>query len=401
MPEPDPLPTATARRLPRRFPWREGNHFTLLPDGERFYPRMLEAIASARHTLLLEMYLFESGQVADRFIAALCEAATRGVAVFALLDHYGAAGLRSTDRQRLIQAGIHLCDYNPLRLRRLRENLPRDHRKLLLVDAACGFVGGAGITDAFAPDTHGQRAWRETMLEARGPVLSDWRVLFASVWRHHSAVPLPTPPPLLASVPPRPGAATPGAHTGRISYSAGPGHQELKRNLINWIRGARQRVWITTAYFIPSRKLRRALYRAARRGVEVRLLLPGPHTDHPGVRHAGRRFYARLLRHGVAIHEYQPRFLHQKVVLCDDRVSIGSSNLDRWNLRWNLEANQDIDDAGFAREVHTMLEHDFLHAQRIQLEHWQQRPWYRRALERIFGTLDRWLIGLGERRRNR
>lgn len=389
----DTLPAATAAPLPRRFPWRPDNRFTLLVDGERFYPRMLAAIAGARHYVLLEMYLFESGLIADRFIDALREAAGRGVQVFVLLDSFGAARLHHTDRERLRQAGIQVCYYNPLRLRRLHHNLPRDHRKLLLVDAECAFVGGAGITDAFAPDApHTRRAWRETLIETRGPVLEDWHALFAGVWRQYAHTPLP---PALA---PDPSA---GTQAGRVNYSAGPGRQELKRILLNWIRGAEHRVWIATAYFIPSLKLRRALSRAARRGVDVRLLLPGPHTDHPGVRHAGRRFYNNLLRHGVHIYEYQPRFLHQKVVVCDARVSIGSSNLDRWNLRWNLEAGQDIDAPDFTAEVIAMLEHDFQLCTRIQLERWHRRPWYRRMLEWLFGHIDRWLNRLGEQRRNR
>lgn len=389
MPEPD---TPPATRLPRRFPWRIANRFILLIDGERFYPRMLEAIALARHYLLLEMYLFESGQVADRFITALIGVAERGVHVFLLLDSFGASRLLNADRQRLCQAGIHVCFYNPVRLRHLHDNLARDHRKLLLIDAEYGFVGGAGLADDFAPDLHGRRAWRETMIEVRGPVLTDWHTLFASVWRQYSRVPLPPSLPPCTHI---------GTQTGRVDYSAGPGRQELKRSLLNWIRGAEHRVWISTAYFIPSRKLRRALCRAARRKVDVRLLLPGPYTDHPGVRHAGRRFYGSLLRHGVHIHEYQPRFLHQKVVVCDGRVSIGSSNFDRWNLRWNLEANQDIDDTRFAAEVSAMLEQDFPLSEHINPQRWPRRPRYCRALEWIFGHIDRCLIKLGERRRNR
>src|SRR5690606_26145988 len=111
---------------------------------------------------------------------------------------------------------------------------------------------------------------------------------------------------------------------------------EVRRSFVRAVRAAGRRVWLATAYFVPSWKLRRALRRAAHRGVDVRLLLPGPITDHPGVRHAGRRLYSRLLRNGVHIFEYQPRFSHTKLMLCDDWVSTGSSNSDRWNLHWNL-----------------------------------------------------------------
>src|SRR3569623_3622304 len=146
------------------FPWRDGKRFQLLIDGENFYPAMLAAIAGARTHILLEMYLMESGSVADRFIAALCAAAARGVAVHVLLDDFGARGHQRHDRDRLAAAGDTLAKYNPLRRGRLRANLKRNTRKLLLIDGRDAFVGGAGITDDFDPPTHTERRWRETMV---------------------------------------------------------------------------------------------------------------------------------------------------------------------------------------------------------------------------------------------
>jgi phosphatidylserine/phosphatidylglycerophosphate/cardiolipin synthase-like enzyme len=133
------------------------------------------------------------------------------------------------------------------------------------------------------------------------------------------------------------------------------------------------------------------LARAARRGVDVRLLLPGPHTDHPAVRHAGRRFYRRLLAAGVRIYEYQPRFQHAKVSLIDDWVAIGSSNLDRWNLRWNLEANQEIDAPDFAAATAAMFTTDFSASHEYQAHTWGRRGHWSRFAERFWGAVDRWL----------
>ena len=154
------------------------------------------------------------------------------------------------------------------------------------------------------------------------------------------------------------------------------------------------------AYFVPSWKLRRALRRAARQGADVRLLLPGPETDHPAVRIAGQRYYTSLLKSDIRIFEYQPRVLHSKALICDQWVSIGSSNFDRWNLRWNLEANQAVDDEQFAEEVARMFVDDFADSAEIKLESWRRRPGYRKWRERFWGRVDLWLHRLGRGRRN-
>lgn len=379
--------------LPRfHFPWRVGNRFDLLVDGYQFYPQMIAAIADARHYILLEIYLFESGTVADRFIAALTAAAARGVAVKLLVDDFGASGLSQHDRERLTAGGVALMLYNPLHPGKWFRNFARDHRKLLQVDRVVAFVGGAGITDEFDPPHAGTPGWRETMIRIEGPVLADWGALFSDVWNRHAAQPLDLPPAVTASVVPVAGTQ---AMVGRVTISQGLARQEIQRSLIKQVRMARERVWIATAYFIPLRRVRRALRLAARRGVDVRLLLPGLHTDHPAVRLAGRRFYESLLRSGVRIFEYQPRVLHTKLNLCDDWASIGSSNLDRWNLRWNLEANQEVKDAAFARALQALFEDDF----RASIEHhyhdWQRRPLHLRLREHLWGKVGRWLTRLG------
>jgi cardiolipin synthase A/B len=350
---------------------------------------MLRAIAASRSHILLEMYLVESGQIVERFIEALLEATTRGVAVYLLLDDFGSRGLDRKDRERMRQGNIAVIYYNRLRYGKLRRNFFRDHRKLLVIDDDIAFVGGAGITDAFASPDNPQQRWRETVVAIEGPVVADWRDLFGNSWRHVSGPSLP----LLSS--PHPGAA--GGKPGRVNYTRGFFYTEIKRTVVNKIRNARSRVWLATAYFVPSIKLRRVLRQAARRGVDVRLLLPGAHTDHPAIRHAGRRFYQRLLRDGVHIFEYQPRFTHSKILMCDDWVTIGSSNIDRWTLRWNLEANQEIDDAVFAAEVSAMLERDFRDSEECLFEEWRNRPWQRRVLETFWGWVDIWLERLFHR----
>lgn len=356
------------------FPRREGNAFRLLIDGDQFFPRLLEAIDGARRYILFEMYLLESGRIADRFIDALTGAADRGVSVFMLLDDFGTRGLSSRDRRRLGKPGVNLVWYNPLRFGRFRRYLSRDHRKLLVVDGEVAFTGGFGITDAFhSPDRPGQ-SWRDTAVEIRGPVVGDWHVLFEGTWNRW-AQQGPVGHMSTAAAAPVGGARG----TVRASHRIRP--TPMTRSMVHEALRARERVWMATAYFIPSRLVRRTLGRKARQGMDVRLLLPGPITDHPGVRWASRRYYTRLLRRGVRIFEYQPRFMHAKVVLCDSWVSMGSSNFDRWNLRRNLEANQEIEHPAFAARVKAMFEADFRHAQEIRFAQWPHRPWFQRVLE--------------------
>ena len=367
------------------FPWREGNRFDILADGSNFLPRMLDAINSARQTVLLEMYLIESGTVVDRFIAALLNAAERGVQAYLLLDDYGAIGLRQSDRDRLNHKNISIVYYNKLRshstlynlyrifLLHKEHSLNRNHRKLLLVDGETAFVGGTGLVDEFDPPDHPEMQWRETMVRIQGPVVADWQQLFTTSWNKSAAQALSLP--AVAPV------EHDNAQRGRITVNDIKPYSEVLLSLTRQIVHARQRVWFATAYFVPGWRIRRKLKRAAKSGVDVRLLLPGPITDHPGVRYISHRLYGRLMRNGVRIFEYQPRFFHAKSVLCDDWVAIGSSNFDRWNLRWNLEANQEINDETLARQVKEMFEQDFSNSVEYTYEQWYQTSLYKRLLQ--------------------
>lgn len=383
------MPSAQQPRY--RFPWRKDNDFRLLVDGDHFIPVMLEAIDNASEQVLLEMYLFESGHLAGLFIDALCSAVQRGVNVCVMLDDYGARALLKHDRNRLTASGVHLTFFNPLRYGKLRRNLFRDHRKVLVVDNTVAFTGGLGITDEFDPAAGTRHYWHETVVEIKGPVLQDWRALFIDNWNRWSQEKLGH----ATSASPR----VQNGALGRVTCTGGAARAEIKASFLKRIHQAEHRVWMATAYFVPSWKLLRALCRAASTDCDVRLLLPGKHTDHPAIRHAGRRYYSRLLRHGVRIFEYQPRFLHEKMLLCDQWVSIGSSNIDRWNLRWNLEANQEIDDQTFAQEVSEQFEKDFSHSKEYVYDKWRHRAWYQRWREKLWGWVDLWLERKGQKKK--
>ena len=349
-----------------RFPWQPGNHFKLLIDGPVFFPAMLSAIGQAQSYILLEMYLVETGSVTQQFIQALCNAADKDVKVFILFDDYGALDLNTNDRNKLIHNNIFLVYYNPLHLRKHKLLLFRDHRKMLIIDGEKAYIGGAGLADDFYSAKNPELSWRENMLEIKGSNVHQWQNLFASNWTRWSdiKIPLRWPEPHQ------------GSQQGRVAMTEGPRFLEIKRSALNRIRNAKQYVWLSTAYFVPSLKLRRSLRNAAKRGIDVRILLPGPISDHPMTRYIAHHYYSKLLHDNVRIFEYQPRFFHAKLIICDNWVSLGSCNIDRWNLRWNLDANQEIEDTDFTSSVKEMFEDDFNQCSEILYNDWQKRTLY-------------------------
>ena len=376
----------------QNFPWRENNHFQLLVDGGEIFPTMLAAIRAAQKEVLLEMYLVESGSLLDQFIVALADAAQRGVHVCLLFDDYGARGLNSADRQRITQAGIDLATYNPIHFGKVRHSLWRDHRKLLVVDAKYAFVGGIGLTDVFDININPQTFWHDAAVRIEGPVVTDWHEVFRRTWHGWAKQQLsPVSDTNMVA------ADALGGQAGRIAGARHFGIFNIHQIFLKRVRNAERQVWMMTAYFVPSHRLLSALRKAAKDGVDVRLLLPGSKIDHPAVRYAGHRYYYSLLRAGVRLFEYQPRFLHAKILMCDDWVSLGSSNVDRWNLRWNLEANQEIESSDFAACIRGLFENDFADSKEYALDTWQMRPRYRRALEWFWGKVSQWLENISNR----
>ena len=363
------------------YPEREGNSFKLLPGADAFLPAMELAIHHARHYVLFEQYLISSGSVADRFIDALTSCVLRGVKVYMLIDHFGARGLSDRDRLRIQTAGIELAFYNPAYLSHFFRGLPRNHCKVLLIDGATAYTGGAGITDDYESDI-AKAPWHDLVVEMRGPVVGDWQHRFLKVWQRWGGV-LKLP-----EQPVEPSTRQPGTQRGRLSPSLRGLKKFTRQSLLSQLKCASGQVWIGTAYFLPGHQMLWALRAAKKRGADVRLLLPGEINDHPAVYHAGRRYYHSLLRLGIRIFEYQPAFMHAKLYLCDNRCSIGSCNMDRWGIRWNFEANLESDDPHLCEEVESFFIEAFENSREVTLDAWLERPLKHRIREWLFGYID-------------
>lgn len=366
-----------------QFPWRQENAFKLMINGSVFYPKMLQAIAQAKSLVLLETYFVESGEITSQFVLALIAAAKRGVKTFVLFDAMGSRNLSDSDINLLKSNSINLCFYHPLKFKFLLNNFYRDHRKLLLIDDDLAYVGGAGLSDRFI----GEAYWRDNMVEIKGAVVFDWHKLFLNNWNKHAKMIVPTR--MIAQT-----HNTLWNSLGRVAYSRGYFLNDIKKNLIQNINTSKSRVWLASAYFVPSLKLRRALYTAACNNIDVKLLVPGIKTDNPMSRYIGQGYYSKLLKKGVKIFEYNHHFIHSKVVLVDQWVTIGSSNLDRWSAKWNLEANQEIQDKDFSNHIYNMFLTDLENTTEITFYDWKKRSltqkfkvWFWKHMARVIARI--------------
>jgi len=370
-------------KKPYQYSWRYNNSFQLLVDGDDYFPSMLDAINQAQTQVLFEVYLFESGSTADSFIKELCNAKKRGVAVFILLDEYGTRGLSDKDKDTLIKAGIEVLLYNPASFFHFGRSLKRDHRKLLAIDSNIAFIGGTGIIDDFNPDIT-DNYWHDVMLKIQGHIVYDFIHSFNQIWNICSPITNLKNKPEIKKI-------NQTENKSRVLISAGAEKNEIIRAIITHIRNSKKHVWLTSPYFISSWKIRRALRYAAKKGVDVRLIFPGPHSDHKWITHGIRRYYQRMLKANVAVYEYQPRFTHAKIILCDNWFTIGSSNLDRWNQFLNLDANIEIYDDVSHQQIINFFRNDFSKSELIILNKWNARSFLQHTKEWISGVVIHWL----------
>jgi cardiolipin synthase A/B len=359
-----------------------GNHVRILRDGAETFPAMFAAIRQATRYVYLEYYIFEDVTCDGEMLSDLLIRQTRaGVRVRVIYDGIGSIGTDSAFFDKLQAAGVQVVEFNPLNPWKRHSALnSRDHRKLLVADGAVAIIGGVNLSSTYqsAPSAgegkatqtaEGQNVWHDTDIEVTGPVVPELEKLFKEHWREQLGVPLesegdtqdPTQPP-------------PGEEVVRI---LGSSPAKLKRRyyvtVISAIRNAESSIWITGAYFVPTHQEKEGLMAAARRGVDVRLLLPSRSDSGPAlaVQHS---HYEDLLRAGVKIYERDDGILHSKTMVIDQVWSIvGSSNFDHRSVLFNDEVDAVVLGKATGERLADDFKADLQHAQAIDLEHWHHR----------------------------
>jgi cardiolipin synthase len=357
----------------------EGNEARLLIDGPRAHDAMFAAMARARDHINLQTYILDDGEAGERLVAVLKDRAAQGVRVQLIYDSVGSIGTPREYFERLRDAGVSVCEFNPVRTRLEKVN-NRDHRKILVVDGRVAFTGGINISRAYASASASVRrkphldteqkiegGWRDTQVMVQGPVVAQFQRLFLDAWALQDCGPF-------AEARYFPQLERSGAKAMRVVRSdPGADRSEMYAALLSAIGNARSRVWLTIGYFVPDPDTKRVLIEASGRGVDVRLVLPG-FSDFWAPVYAGRSHYRELLAAGVRIFEWHDALMHAKTAVIDSEwVSIGSTNLDWRSFVHNYEADVIVRDAGFARELERRFQFDLKASVEIDRAQWRRR----------------------------
>jgi cardiolipin synthase A/B len=361
------------------------NNVEILTNGAQFYPAMRDAILAAECSVNMEAYIFEKGEAAKMLVTALVERARAGVEVRLTLDWVGSFMMVfGAPLRQLREAGCNVQFYQGLRWYRFHRLNNRTHRELLVVDGRVAFTGGAGVADQWLRPHRGQAAWRDTMARIEGPIVAELQGVFAENWLECCGEILTSPrhwPPLHSA-----------GRTEAMLVKSSPSDRSTASRVVfqMLIEGAVSSIDIHTPYFLPDKALRRALTRAARRGVKVRVIVPGKYSDQRLVRLASRRMYRELLRGGVRLYEYRPSMTHVKALMVDDAWAvIGTTNVDNRSFEHNDEINVAFREAAVTSRLRRDFEADLAACDEITLEEWLRRPALEKLVEPVCWILER------------
>lgn len=376
------------------------NAVSLLIDGPATFKAMFVDLERARRSIQIESYIFEDAELGQRMAEVLKRKARAGLDVRLIYDAVGSLTTPRAFFDELAQAGVRVCEFNPVRtslpLRADKLN-HRDHRKITLVDGKVAYTGGINVSDVYSAGSSSilkrksddneeepKRGWRDTSVRVEGPAVTDFSILYADTWMRQGCEHAPVPAARRASV------------NGErlvtvIGSTPGDAEPRIYRALLTAIGSARQSVHMTMSYFVPDPQTTDFLIAASRRGVEVVLVLQGK-SDSELVLRAGQSYYQRLLAAGVKIYERSDTLLHAKTTVIDGVWStIGSSNVDWRSFLHNDEVNVIVFGADFASEMEALFRDDLAQAEEITVEQWQQRGVWRRVQERFGRLFEYWL----------
>lgn len=355
----------------------------LLWKGRDSFQAIFDSVQSARQFIGLQFYIFKNDETGIAMSELLKQKSREGVKIYLLYDHFGSFGTPKSFWEEMKWEGIRIRASHPFKWTAPFHYVHRDHRKLIVIDSEKAFTGGLNIANEYSGFhlRRRSRGWRDTGIMVEGPIVDVLFDMYRKSWktwsgekivfkRIHDRSPVPltkTPIPVLPI----------------FAYSA-RGRQRMRKLLYYSIDQAQNSILLTTAYFIPSRRLIRRLEEAVRRGVQVKLLVPGK-SDIPIASYAGRAFFSRLLKAGIEIYTYSGEMLHAKTYLFDRYWSIvGSTNLDYQSFRYNDEGNIGILNSAFASEMAEVFEEDLKNSIPIDKETWQQRPFLEEMKEHFF-----------------
>ncbi len=360
-----------------------GNSFEVYVNGDEIFPPMLAAIAGARRSISFETYIYWSGQIGKDFAEALAERARAGVKVRVLLDWLGSSKMDKTYLATMEQAGVEIRKFHEPRWYNLNKLNNRTHRKLLVIDGVTGFTGGVGIAEEWTGHAQDAGHWRDSHFRAKGPVVAQMQAVFADNWMKATGTVLDGND-YFPQIPP-----TGGGEGQMFASSPSGGSESMELMYLMIINAAVRSIDLSAAYFVPDELSRDAILAALKRGVRVRIITPGPHTDAETVRRASRALWGDLLAAGAEVYEYQPTMFHAKVLVADDLlVSVGSTNFDDRSFRLNDEASLNIIDEQFARKQVQIFERDLRVSKRMTFEQWQSRPLAEKAWEHAAALLS-------------
>jgi cardiolipin synthase len=352
-----------------------GNQVQALNNGVEYFPAMLEAITGAQKTITFENFIWRSGEVSDRFIAALTERARAGVKVHCIIDGFGSLKLKNKDKKLLRDAGVQLRIFNRIRPWNFWKWNHRTHRKTLVIDGKTAFIGGICIADEWDGNAESHGVWRDTEFKVEGPAVNEIQSIFMDNWIRMSSEVLHGPDyfPVLTNA----------GSTLAQAFKSGPkdGAENARLMYLYSIAAARKSIRFCHSYFVPDDLALQMLVEAAHRGVKIEIITPGV-IDKNMVRRAARSRWHTMMDAGIEFWEFEPAKLHNKIMIVDDTwVTCGSINFDDRSFRINDEGNINIYDPEFARHEIEVFETDKAKSVRIDPVKFKKRPFWERVYE--------------------